>query len=86
MPRLSEFYGIRIFMYYNDHPPPHFHAQYGDLEGVIAIDSMIMLRGSLPGRALRMVEEWGKLHRQELTENWHLARMGQPIFPIEPIE
>jgi hypothetical protein len=29
MPRLSEFFGIVILMYYADHNPPHFHAVHG---------------------------------------------------------
>jgi Domain of unknown function (DUF4160) len=28
MPRISSFYGILIYMYYNGHAPPHFHAEY----------------------------------------------------------
>jgi hypothetical protein len=30
MPRISAFYGIFIWMYHADHPPAHFHAQYGE--------------------------------------------------------
>ena len=28
MPEISLFYGIRVTMYYDDHNPPHFHAEY----------------------------------------------------------
>lgn len=28
MPEISLFYGIRVKMYYDDHNPPHFHAEY----------------------------------------------------------
>ena len=32
MPRLSEFYGIAIYMYWQDHAPPHFHAFYAGMK------------------------------------------------------
>ena len=32
MPTISEFFGILIRMYWDDHPPPHFHALYGEHE------------------------------------------------------
>lgn len=28
MPEISLFCGIRITMFYGDHNPPHFHAEY----------------------------------------------------------
>jgi len=28
MPELSRFLGIVIYMYFNEHNPPHFHAEY----------------------------------------------------------
>ena len=58
MPELCRFYGIVIHMYYGDHPPPHFHARYGDHEAVIGIDSLAALRGHLPPRASGLVAEW----------------------------
>jgi hypothetical protein len=58
VPRISEFYGIVIEMYFADHPPPHFHARYGGEEATIVIASGAVLAGSLPGRALRLVREW----------------------------
>ena len=51
MPRISEFFGIAIYMYYNDHWPAHFHALYGEAEAVYNIDSLEILRGHLPRRA-----------------------------------
>jgi hypothetical protein len=52
MPRVSEFFGILIYMYYEDHSPPHFHAIYGDNEALIAIQDLALLKGYLPPRAL----------------------------------
>ena len=51
MPRVSQFFGIVIYMYYNDHMPPHFHAEYGEHEAIYEIDTLDIMRGSLPRRA-----------------------------------
>ncbi len=86
MPRISEFFGIVIRMFYNDHSPPHFHAQYGEHEAIYRIDSIEILRGGLPRRAHALVVEWTTLHRNELTDNWEKARNGRPVNDIEPLE
>ncbi len=86
MPRISEFYGIAIYMYFSDHRPPHFHAMYGDDEAVVSIESGFVLRGDLPTRATRLVQAWARRHREELVNNWELAEQGRPLRPIEPLE
>jgi hypothetical protein len=30
MPELCRFLGMVIYMLYDDHRPPHFHAEYGE--------------------------------------------------------
>jgi hypothetical protein len=40
MPTISTFYGILIKMYWDDHAPPHFHAEYAGAEAVIAIQTL----------------------------------------------
>lgn len=85
MPRISTFFGIVIWMYYNDHQPPHFHATYGDQEALILIGSGDVYEGNLSRRALRLVQEWEELHRAELAANWELARNAQPLQPIAPL-
>jgi len=57
MPQISRFFGIIISMYFNDHNPPHFHAQYGDYEYIISIQDLTILDGKIPSRALGMVIE-----------------------------
>ena len=86
MPRISEFFGIAIYMYFNDHLPPHFHAEYGGLEAVYAVDTLDTLRGELPRRAHGMVVEWALAHRAELRADWIRAREQQPLEQIEPLE
>ena len=62
MPEVSRFYGIVIRLHFDDHPPPHFHAEYGDDEALIAIGTLAVISGRLPGRALGLVVEWASLH------------------------
>ena len=69
MPELSRIFGIIIRMYYDDHPPPHFHALYGQHEMQVGIDPIVILHGRLPGRAVSMVIEWAAIHQKELMEN-----------------
>ena len=86
MPRLCEFFGIAIYMYYNDHNPPHFHAEYSGYEAKFSISTLEVVKGELPRRARALVLEWAFLHRPELLEGWERARRGEPLEPIEPLE
>lgn len=54
MPEISRFYGIVIRMYWADHPPPHFHAEYGSDQAQIRIDPVGVL--ALSRRALSSIE------------------------------
>ena len=85
MPRISAFYGIVIAMFYADHPPPHFHARYGEFEAQVLIATGEILNGALPRRAESLVREWAELHREELEADWVLARQEQPLVTIEPL-
>lgn len=85
MPRISRFYGINIVMWPNDHGRPHFHAGYAGAEASIAIDGLQVLQGGLPARVLSLVREWARDHREELLENWQLARAGEALRPIAPL-
>jgi hypothetical protein len=55
VPRISAFYCIVISISFRDHGPPHFHAVYGEHEVTVAIDSLSIIEGALPGRAWRLV-------------------------------
>ncbi len=86
MPGVSRFFGIVIYMYYNDHAPAHFHAVYGDFEAVYTIETLEVMRGDLPRRAHALVIEWAVLHRYELRENWQRARDMETLRQIEPLD
>ena len=86
MPRISQFYGIAIYMYYLDHAPPHFHAIYAEHEAEIDIVTAQITEGNLPRRARSLVREWAEMHRGELQRDWDLAREDQPLNPIDPLD
>ncbi len=85
MPIVSMFFGIIIRMYYDEHNPPHLHAEYQGHKIVLDFRGNI-LKGDLGSKtALRLVREWIDLHEIELSHNWESARSGQTIMPIEPL-
>ena len=86
MPRISDFFGIAVYMYYKDHVPPHFHAIYAQYDAAIGIDPVEVLKGILPRRVQSLVFEWASMYQDELQVNWELARAGQPLQRIPPLE
>ncbi len=72
-------------MFYSEHGVAHFHAVYGEHEISVEIESGT-IHGEFPVRALRLVLEWANLHKQELIENWQIARQGQPLRRVAPLE
>ena len=83
MPRISEFYGITILMFFGDHNPPHFHVRYGGNKARVALDGTV-LAGALPRRAARLVVEWAQLHGDELEDCWERAVNHEPPGTIDP--
>lgn len=86
MPVVSQFYGISIRMFYNDHAPPHFHAVYSGDELFVGIAPVTIQKGHASGRVRSMVLEWAALHQEELTDNWNRMRRGDPPNPIAPLD
>ena len=86
MPEISRFFGILIKIFYDDHNPPHFHAEYGDDTALIDIRNLSIFAGWIPPRALGLVVEWATLHREELLTDWERARTQQELQKIAPLE
>ena len=89
MPAISTFYGIVVSMYYFDdvrHHVPHIHVRYQGDKAVFAIQDGGQLAGKLPPRAVRLVQAWIEIHRDELMADWNLAIQGQTLLPIEPLK
>jgi hypothetical protein len=86
MPIISEFYGITIRVFYDDHNPPHIHASYGEYEIIVGISPIAIIKGKVPNRVRSMVLEWIALHQQELMENWELSQSGKSPQKLEPLD
>jgi hypothetical protein len=86
VPLICKFYGILIYIYWNDHAPPHFHAEYGEFEALINIETLEIIKGELPKTALELVRRWAKNHKKELEEDWILAQQKQSLKKIEPLQ
>jgi hypothetical protein len=85
MPIISTFFGIVIRMYYQDHEPANFHAEYQGRQAKFTFDGEL-LAGDLSGTARRLVREWAALHRVELQENWARMLAGEQLDRIAPLE
>lgn len=86
MPTISQFFGIIIQMFWNDHAPPHFHCQYGDYEAIVNIQTLELMEGKMPRRAQNLILDWAELHQEELLEDWKLCEAKQQPKPIAPLE
>jgi predicted lipid-binding transport protein (Tim44 family) len=71
MPEISRFFGIIIRMYYDDHAPPHLHAEYEGRKVLLDFQGNI-LRGALKSKT-------------ELQEDWELARARRELKKINPL-
>ncbi len=86
MPEITRFFGVVIRMFYDDHNPPHFHAEFSGKKAVMDFRGSILL-GDLGSRtALKLIREWVDLHQTELAEDWELARAGKEIKKIAPLD
>ena len=85
MPEICRFYGILIAMFYDDHNPPHFHARYAKDWVAIEINSLRVLDGRFPSRALGLVIEWASQHQEELLRDWEIAKNNKPLEKIAPL-
>lgn len=73
-------------MFYDDHNPPHFHAQYGDFKAIISINDFALLEGKLPAKTLGLVVEWAVIHQEELAKNWELMKEEKQMQKIAPLQ
>lgn len=85
MPIVSNFYGIIIYFFFNEHNPPHFHAKYNEFEALIDIKTLGVSKGKLPAKALSLIVEWASNHQEELMSNWELCRNDKTPNKIAPL-
>ena len=85
MPKLCTFLGISIYMYFDEHNPPHFHAEYNGMEGIFFINPLKYSNGVLPSRIVGLVIEWADLHIKELLDNWDILKETGKCKKIKPL-
>src|SRR5262245_58613675 len=86
MPVVSIFFGIVIRMYYREHDPPHFHAEFQGHSATFTFDGEV-LNGVIRSRsALRLIKEWSIARRLELESNWDRIQSGDPLESIAPLD
>lgn len=85
MPEICRFLGIVIYMLYDDHQPPHFHATYGEYNLTVEISTGVV-DGRFPRRALSALMDWYEIYRDQLMEDWLLSEQHKPLKKIPPLE
>lgn len=85
MPRISLFYGIAIYMYFDDHSPKHFHATYGEYTGYFDFDGNI-IEGNIPEKKQKLISAWAIIHKEDLEENWKALSDGEQPIQISPLQ
>jgi hypothetical protein len=86
MPCISQFYGISIYVYHQDHAPPHIHAVHAEYIAAFEIATGHRLTGDFPPRAERLVRDWLELRRAEVMASWSLSHGGDPPFRVAPLD
>lgn len=85
MPEIYRFCGIIIRMYSDEHAPPHFHAFYGDEQGVFSIANGKLMTGKFPKKQERLVSAWAAIYKKDLLANWNSLTSGKGFKKINPI-
>ena len=86
MPVISTFFGIVIRMYYQEHRPPHFHAEYQGQQATFDFDGNLLVGQMASGVAKRLIRDWAVQHRAQLEANWANMEAGRALERIEPLE
>ena len=87
MPTISRFYGMLIIMYYREgfNEDPHFHVRYNEYDAKFRIEDLEIMSGKLPSHAVSLIKEWGRVHQNELRDNWKRILNSEPLEKIEPL-
>jgi hypothetical protein len=66
--------GLRIDIYPDEHPPPHFHVKSPEVNASFAIDDGRLLTGTASPSAIRKIKYWHSLATIRLIEVWDSTR------------
>lgn len=85
MPEVSRFLGIIIKMFFGDHAPPHFHAEYQGFKAIFNIRTGELIEGRFPKNQATIVTAWALIHKKELVDNWKALTTGKEAKKINPL-
>jgi hypothetical protein len=86
MPIISAFFGIVIRMFYKEHEPSHFHAEYRGQQAKFSFQGELLAGDFRSRTARRRIREWALEHRVELETNWQHMKAGRPLESIAPLQ
>ena len=86
MPIISTFFGILIRMFYQEHEPPHFHAEHQGQQATFRFDGEVLAGEIRSSTARRLIRDWALQHQSQLESNWSRMKAGKPLDRIPPLE
>ena len=86
MPIISTFFGIIIRMFFDDHEPAHFQAEYQRQNASFDFSGKMLVGSIRSTTARKLIREWAKAHHLELEENWKRAKALKPLNQVAPLE
>ena len=86
MPVVAAFFGIVIRMFYQEHGPPHFHAEHHSQQASFTLNGKLFAGVIRSRTARRRIQRWARLHREDRERNWERLRNGLALERIPPLE
>jgi hypothetical protein len=76
--------GLKIKLFPNEHPPPHFHIESPDINASLTILTCDVCKGSVDSPTLKRIKEWHVKNKGKLIEAWNAKRPSNcPLGPIQ---
>lgn len=66
--------GLKIEIYPDEHPPPHFHVRSPEVNASFAIEDCRLLKGDAPRDAIDKIRYWHKHSKKKLVDAWNNTR------------
>jgi hypothetical protein len=83
MPLVGKLMGAKIFIYYQDHNPPHVHVVQSEHAAEVSIETQEVIEGRIPLKLKKQAINWIRDHAEELMDRWNLAKSGTEFEPID---
>ena len=83
MPRIADVEGVAVYIYADDHWPPHVHARLAGEDMMVDIENGEVLRGGLPPAKKRAVLAWVRLSTGGLMRAWNAVQAGERFKGLE---